>query len=146
MRTVVARHRRGERGAAAVEFALVVPFLILIMLGIVNFGAVIAQQLALSNAARQAARYAVTDGPDCSRIESEARDAVATVGMPKTAPTFTMTGGGCPKPCTGSATRADQNVTVTMKYNSSYIVPFPIPGFPSSVNLEGKGQFRCEFS
>lgn len=128
------------------EFALVVPFLILIMLGIVNFGAVIAQQLSLSNAARQAARYAVTDGPTCTTVETEARDAVATVGMPRTAPTFAMTGGGCPKPCTGSAARADKNVTVTLAYNSTFIVPFPIPGFPSSVNLEGKGVFRCEFS
>ena len=126
------------------EFALVVPFLILIMIGIVDFGAVMAQQLSLSNAARQGARFAVTDGPTCTTVETEARNAVATVGMSRTAPTFAMTGGGCPKPCTGTA--RGTNITVTMSYTSSYIVPVPIPGFPRTINLRGEGQFRCEFS
>jgi len=49
----------GERGAAAVEFALVVPLLLTLVLGVTNFGRFFNLQLDLSNAAQEAARYAV---------------------------------------------------------------------------------------
>lgn len=138
------RTKRAERGAVAVEFALVVPILLLVLIGIINFGVVITQQLSLSNAARQAARYSVIDGRDCDMVEAEARAAVATVGMGADAPVFTITGGTCPEPCADSTVGA--NVNVTMTYESTYVVPFPIPGFDNSIDLEGEGQFRCEFS
>ena len=146
MRLRTHRNGRTERGAAAVEFALVVPFLILLIIGMVNFGVVLSQQLSLSNAARQAARYAVVDGPTCSDVENEARNALGAPGMDSSAPTVGIVGGSCPKPCAGSASRADKNVTVTLNYASTWVVPFPIPGLGSSIALEGKGKFRCEFS
>ncbi len=52
---------RTERGASAVEFALVVIPLLMIVAGIVNFGFVFAQQLALDNAVRAGARAGVVD-------------------------------------------------------------------------------------
>lgn len=139
-------NRHTDRGASAVEFALVVPFLILLIIGMVNFGAVLSQQLSLSNAARQAARFAVVDGPTCTDVETQARDALGAPGMEPSAPAIVITGGGCPKPCAGSAARADKNVTVELNYTSPWVVPFPIPGFGSGINLQGKGKFRCEFS
>src|SRR5918995_755953 len=48
--------RRCERGAAAVELALVVLPLLLLLLGIVEFGRVFYTQLRLQQAAQQAAR------------------------------------------------------------------------------------------
>lgn len=146
MHIVHKRRARDDRGASAVEFALVVPFLILLIIGMVNFGAVLSQQLSLGNAARQAARYAVVDGPTCTDVESQARGALGAPGMTSSAPTYALSGGSCPKPCTGSATRTDQNVTVTLSYNSQWIVPFPIPGLGTGINLQAKGKFRCEFS
>ena len=53
--------RRDERGVVAVEFALVVIPLLMIIAGIVNFGLVFAQQLALDNAVRAGARAGVVD-------------------------------------------------------------------------------------
>ena len=50
------RSRRGERGAAAVEFALVLPILLTLVFGIVEFGWAFGQQVSLGNAAREAAR------------------------------------------------------------------------------------------
>ena len=52
---------RTERGASAVEFALVVIPLLMVIAGIVNFGLVFAQQLALDNAVRAGARAGVVD-------------------------------------------------------------------------------------
>jgi Flp pilus assembly protein TadG len=49
--------RRHERGAAAVEFALVLPILLVILLGILDFGLYYYNDLQLTHAARDAARY-----------------------------------------------------------------------------------------
>ena len=49
----------GERGAAAVEFALVVPLLLAIVLGVIGFGRAFSTQIDLSNSAQEAARFAV---------------------------------------------------------------------------------------
>ncbi len=44
-KTKAARIPRGERGAAAVEFALVLPLLVALVLGIVDFGRAYNQQV-----------------------------------------------------------------------------------------------------
>ena len=52
----MAKQRAGERGAAAVEFALILPILLTLVFGIVEFGWAFGQQVSLGNAAREAAR------------------------------------------------------------------------------------------
>jgi Flp pilus assembly protein TadG len=55
-----ARHRTSDRsGAAAVEFALVLPLLVLILFGIVEFAAAWHARQLITNAAREGARVAV---------------------------------------------------------------------------------------
>lgn len=48
----------GERGAAAVEFALVVPVLLIIVFGIIDFGVAINRWAMVNNAAREGVRAA----------------------------------------------------------------------------------------
>ena len=56
---------RAERGAAAVELAIVLPVLLLVIGGIVDFGRFFYTQIQVTNAAREGARVAVvTPGPD----------------------------------------------------------------------------------
>lgn len=140
--------RRRENGAVAVEFALVVPLLVVLLFGIIDIGIVLTQQLSLSNSARQAARFAVVDveGRVCGDIEAEARGAAPTIGMQATDPTYALSGatGTCERPCADSTGTAD--ITVTLSYRSDFVVPIPIPGFPSGVDIEGEGVFRCEYS
>ena len=50
---------RTERGASAVEFAIVLPVLFLVIAGIVDFGRFFFAQIQLTNAAREGARAAV---------------------------------------------------------------------------------------
>lgn len=140
--------RRGEHGAAAVEFALVLPILVVLFFGIVNVGFVLAQQLSLSNSARQAARFAVVDveGRVCGDIEDEARGAAETLGMEASDPTYALTGatGPCERPCADATSTTD--LTVTLSYHSEFVVPIPIPGVPSGVDIDGEGVFRCEYN
>lgn len=75
-----ARHRpRPERGAAAVEFALVVPILLLLVFGIIEFGYLINRSSMVNNAARDAAREASLSG-DLAAIRAVANGSLD--GMP----------------------------------------------------------------
>jgi Flp pilus assembly protein TadG len=49
-----------DRGASLVEMALVLPLLLMLLLGIVSAGVAYNHQLALTHAAREAARYGAT--------------------------------------------------------------------------------------
>lgn len=57
-RSLRARPGRGQEGAALVEFALVVPILLILVFGIIDFGLYFYNDLQLTQVARDAARYA----------------------------------------------------------------------------------------
>lgn len=50
----------GERGAALIEFALLLPLLLMLLLGIVSVGIAYNHQITLTHAARESARFAAT--------------------------------------------------------------------------------------
>jgi Flp pilus assembly pilin Flp len=54
---------KGEEGAAAVEFALLLPLLVLLLFGFIQFGIAFNTKIQATNAAREGARMAV-DGID----------------------------------------------------------------------------------
>jgi Flp pilus assembly protein TadG len=152
-RLSTSKPQRGQRGASAVEFALVVPFLLLIVFGIIVYGMVFAQSLSLSNAARQAARSGVIEGTTCDQIISLSHDAAGTMGMNGTAASVVIKrgtskalaaavcgGGGSTQPCKSQP--VGTNVYVTLTYATDPIVPF----VPAPSQLEGVGVYRCEFS
>ena len=58
----LAPRKRDERGASVVEFALVVPFLLTILFGLITTGMTMSDHLAATNATREGSRYgAATD-------------------------------------------------------------------------------------
>lgn len=62
------RRRQSEHGAALVEMAVVLPLLLLVLLGIFEFGRYIAETNTVANASREAARYAIATGPGSSGV------------------------------------------------------------------------------
>ena len=60
--------RRDERGQATVEFALLLPVLVLALLAVIQVALVVRDQVAVVHAAREAARAASVD-PDPARAE-----------------------------------------------------------------------------
>lgn len=59
-RTIAMHRRAGQRGAVAVEFALVVPVLVMLMMGILTAGMSYSKAVGLSNAVREASRFAAS--------------------------------------------------------------------------------------
>ena len=59
----IRRHRiiKSEKGASAVEFALILPILIILVFGIVQFGIAYNNYIALTHAAREGARLAAVN-------------------------------------------------------------------------------------
>lgn len=57
-----------ERGQALVELALVLPFVVLLLLGVLEFGLLLDAYLAVSHAAREGARLGVVEGTGDAEI------------------------------------------------------------------------------
>ena len=74
-----ARTSRGdnERGAAAIEFALVAPLLILLVMGVISYGYMLSFRQALSQGAAEASRAtAVSPFPTAAARQQEGLDAL----------------------------------------------------------------------
>jgi len=56
--------RRSERGAALVEFALLAPLLIILVMGIIEFGWLFAQMNEIRHVAQEGARWGAVSRPD----------------------------------------------------------------------------------
>jgi len=72
------RIRRDTRGAIGVEYALSLPFLILMMVGLVDYGGLAFRETQLEAAARSGGQYALIDGKsgDTAGIEAAVYDAL----------------------------------------------------------------------
>jgi len=118
-----------ERGAAAVEFALVMPILLVLVLGIVEFGRTYNIQTTLSSASREGVRVMALQSSS-----SNARMATRSAASPAVTLSdsqITVT----PASCIGSTAAA----TVTITYPMSFITNF----FGTTITLTGKGVMRC---
>ncbi len=124
--------RGNERGAAVVEFALVLPILLLLVLGIAEFGRAYDIQMTLSGAAREGVRsMALHDDPGEARTTTKAA-----------APTLELSDAQIsvsPSTCEASGRSPAATATVTVTYPMAFITGF----FGTSVTLTGKGVMRC---
>ena len=65
-----------RKGSALVEFALVAPILVMLILLMVQYGIIMNRMLILSHSAREAARYAAVHPEDDEAIKGKARGAM----------------------------------------------------------------------
>jgi hypothetical protein len=127
-----------DRGAAAVEFALVLPLLLLIVFGIIDFGRALNAQITLTEAAREGARLAALGEPGVV-----ARTQAAAIGLSPVNVTVTA--------CPFDAGPADDAV-VQVSYQFSFITPIGgIAGFfggggglGSPITMTATGVMPCE--
>jgi Flp pilus assembly protein TadG len=60
---------RNNRGQAMLEFALVLPILLLLVFGIIDFGIIFFDNLVITQAAREGARVGVVGGSDVEILD-----------------------------------------------------------------------------
>ena len=127
------RHRmKSDRGAAVVEFALVVPLLIVLVMGIAEFGRAFFIQATMAGAAREGARAMALADP-ASAGPAAGTTAAQNALSPITGPTFTP-GPACPA---SGATPANATYTIT------WDMPSITGMFGATFKLTGKGVMRC---
>ncbi len=137
-RSLVNTTQERDRGAAAVEFALVLPLLLLLVFGIIDAGRMLNMQLALTQAAREGVRVASLGG---SAADATSRAEAAM--FPVTGATASLT-----TACPAVPTAADDAVlSVARTYN--YITPIQeiltLMGQPTlaTPTITGRGRMRC---
>ena len=126
-----------DRGAAAVEMALVLPLLLLLVFGIVDFGRALNLQITLTQAAREGVRPAALRQP-ASAVNAAVSN--ATVGIAAPAPSVAIA--ACP---TGPGT-----ATVTVTKTFQFVTPvgaiadlFSASALGSNIAMTGRGAMRC---
>ncbi len=121
--------RRSERGAAAIEFALVLPVLIMLVFGIIEFGRGYHAKVELTGAVREGAR-------ELALGKSSAEAAAATIDA---APGIALTSSdistvACP------AGGAEGTARVTATYGVPYNIPLVSEG---TFDISVTGAMRC---
>ena len=117
--------RAAQRGQAVIEMALVLPLLLVLALGIVDFGRVYASYVSLAGAAGEAARYCARHPGDTPGTRARVTGALVGRGSPHLLET------DCPAAAAGEA------VTVTVVMTFTPVTPYvtQVTGGPLRVEL-----------
>lgn len=136
------RPERDQRGAAAVEFALVVlPFLTLVF-GAIDFGYAVNNDVMVNNAAREGAREGSLD-PDVTAITQVVQHQLSTV--PGTATVGVTCRKASGAACSGlTAATAGDTVIVTVRLHHDWITPLGGTFSPGGITLTKTAEMRIE--
>ena len=88
MMNVFKRLRKNRKGQSMVEFALVLPILLLLLLGIMEFGFLFHEYLVVTHAAREGARDAALGATD-AEVTTVAKNAAADINKGQMTVTIT---------------------------------------------------------
>jgi Flp pilus assembly protein TadG len=143
------RRGRSERGAALLEMALTLPLLLLVCVGILEFGRAYQTWQVLTNAAREGARIAVLPGTTTADIENRVQTYLTAGQLPNAG---------------GASVVIDKNVSIsigtgtatasqiTVNYPFDFVVLDPIAklatgqgdGVASTLNMAASATMRNE--
>lgn len=132
-----------ERGAVAVEFAILAPVLILLLLGIMEFGRAYNVQITLSNAAREGVRVMAINNSATAAAITTAKTATKNAASSlspglkdeKIVFKYQTTPATTPVP---TACAANVQVTVTVDYTLSTMT-----GIAGPFAMKGVGTMQC---
>jgi len=122
---------KNNRGAAAIEFAIILPLLLLILFGIIEFSVAFFDKAVITNASREGARVGILFRPDPRSAASEDTEIQNTINnyIQDNLVTF-----GASSAATTTISRTGfsmgNSLTVTVTYPYTYLV---LPGFVTTL-------------
>jgi len=135
-----------NEGVAAVEFALIVPVLILIVMGVIDYGTFINNKIKIQNLSRTAAEYVVQGGDptnvevniiDTSKFYIDSQNAGTSLNV--TTNNFCECAGGsevsCGTTCSAQGDYLRNYFEVTI--DATYSPMFVYPGILDSIKITG---------
>jgi hypothetical protein len=127
--------RNPQAGVALIESAFVLPLLLVLTMGMLDFGRAFHTKSVLDQAAREGARIAVVTSPDVDLVTDRVNSVLASSGV--TAASVTVLGPG-----------PDHMVTVTVTTTFTFITPgvFALVGgsFGNTIPMSGQTVMRFE--
>ncbi|MFM6973925.1 MAG: TadE/TadG family type IV pilus assembly protein [Agromyces sp.] len=139
------RNLLGDRGASAVEFAVIAPVLILLVLGIIEASLMFNAQITLTNAAREGARYSAVHATETvANIQTRtvAAATMALVTSPVTTANVSVTfTDAADAASTATSCPGGGYVTVRVDYQYKFLLTRFVGG--ATVPLAGKAKMQC---
>jgi Flp pilus assembly protein TadG len=139
------RRNSKEKGAELVEMAVVLPLLLFLIAGIVDFAFLLQSFEVVTNAAREGARIAVLPGYVDTDVQNRVAAYVASAGLSgtptTTVATTTITPGG------GGPSFTAKQVSVSYDYGFLFIKPMATligATFTSTKTFTARSVMRCE--
>lgn len=120
--------RASERGAVAVEFAILAPVLIMILMGIMEFGRAYNAQVSLTNAAREGVRVMAISNNQVS-AKTAAKNGAAALSPALVDSNIAFSAANC-------VAGAQMTVTITYTLNT-------MTGIAGPFTMTGKGVMLC---
>ena len=137
------RHKNwNQRGVAAIEFALILPVLVLLLLGIIEFSLALYDKAVITNASREGARAGIvfsdppmTDGEISSVVTSYCQNRMITFGSATQVTTTVLREG----------ISSGDDLTVRVRYQYQFLaVPKFVTGLAGGVQLGAQTVMRME--
>ena len=137
-----------QRGTSAIEFAIVLPLLVVFVFGIIEFGLIFYDKAMVTNASREAARAGIVyrdpyvTGPEIISVVDSYCGAMLVSFGGGSSPTTTVPGGEC-------VNHGDELVVnVAYQYNflliPDFLTAFFTGGMPGSIDVSAVTRMRCE--
>jgi Flp pilus assembly protein TadG len=138
-KSVEKRPRRGDSGEALLEMALVLPILLVLSMGMLDFGRAFHAKSAIDQAAREGARVAVlSQPPDAAAAQARVADVLSANGIV-----------GAPPATVSAVDPVTNTVTVTVTYSFKFVTPglFQLVGasaLGNDIAMTGQSVMRSE--
>lgn len=141
------RFLKSESGTSLIEFAIVLPMLVLLVIGVIDVGRWTYYGIVAANAARSGAQYGAQDlghAKDTAGMQNAvAQDSPNVTWTNVNANYLCSVNGGALAQCTTSGSQAPQNTTyyVQVQVNGTFSPLIHYPGF-SSIPVSGSSTIR----
>ena len=143
------RLTESKKGAAMVELAIILPVLLVILFGIMEFGFILYDKAVITNASREGARAGIVYRANVATGDYQPYTAAEIQGVvntylgngnsliPPAAPTITVPDGVC----TGTAFPLRVRVVCTYSF---FVLPNLVTSITGPLTLSGESIMRCE--